>query len=95
MKIDNKTVEKIAHLARLELSEEEKTAMVSDLSTILGWMEQLNEVDTTTAEPLTHMSHEINSFREDVASNELSVEEALFNASEKTSIYFKVPKVIE
>ena len=47
MKIDQKTVEKMAHLARLELSEQEGVKMVEDLSKILNWMDQLKELDTT------------------------------------------------
>jgi aspartyl-tRNA(Asn)/glutamyl-tRNA(Gln) amidotransferase subunit C len=95
MKIDKSTVENIAHLARLELSESEKDKMVDDLSKILVWMEQLNEVDTENIEPLTHMSEAVNVFREDIANNQLSRERALFNAPQKDDTYFMVPKVIE
>jgi aspartyl-tRNA(Asn)/glutamyl-tRNA(Gln) amidotransferase subunit C len=95
MKIDKSTVENIAHLARLELTETEKGKMVDDLSKILVWMEQLNEVDTDSVEPLTHMSEEVNVFREDVANNQLSRDRALFNAPLKDETYFMVPKVIE
>jgi aspartyl-tRNA(Asn)/glutamyl-tRNA(Gln) amidotransferase subunit C len=95
MKIDEGTVNKIAHLARLELSQEESTRMVQDLSKILDWMEQLNEVDTTGIEPLTHINQEVNIFREDVADNQLSRERGLRNAPLKNEAYFMVPKVIE
>ena len=95
MALTPQDIGRIAHLARLELSESERTKMVTDLSSILGWMEQLNEVDTTTAEPLTHLSYEINAFREDLATNELTTQEALFNAPSKTNSYFSVPKVVE
>lgn len=95
MKIDEGTVQKIAHLSRLELSSEESTKMVEDLSTILDWMEQLNEVDTTGIEPLTHINPDVNVFREDVADNRLSRERGLRNAPLKNEEYFMVPKVIE
>jgi aspartyl-tRNA(Asn)/glutamyl-tRNA(Gln) amidotransferase subunit C len=95
MKIDQNTVKNIAHLARLELAEQEETKMVTDLSKILDWMDQLAELDTTNVEPLTHMSEEVNVFREDNAKNRLSREEGLFNAPSKTAEYFRVPKVIE
>lgn len=95
MKIDEGTVNKIAHLSRLELSKEESTRMVEDLSKILDWMEQLNEVDTTDVEPLTHINQDVNVFREDVADNQLSRERALKNAPLKNETYFMVPKVIE
>jgi aspartyl-tRNA(Asn)/glutamyl-tRNA(Gln) amidotransferase subunit C len=95
MKIDQKTVKNIAHLARLELSEQEEVKMVEDLSKILNWMDQLKELDTTNVEPLTHMSEEVNVFREDVGKNELSREKGLKNAPSQNGEYFQVPKVIE
>ncbi len=95
MKIDEGTVNKIAHLARLELGGEEAVKMVDDLSRILDWMEQLNEVDTEGVEPLTHMNAEVNVFRKDEAANELSRERALRNAPMEDGAYFLVPKVIE
>jgi aspartyl-tRNA(Asn)/glutamyl-tRNA(Gln) amidotransferase subunit C len=95
MKIDQKTVEKMAHLSRLELSEQESQRMVGDLSKILNWMDQLKELDTTNVEPLTHMSEEVNVFREDIAKNALSREKGLKNAPCQNGEYFQVPKVIE
>ncbi len=95
MEIDKKTVEKMAHLARLELSEQESEKMVEDLSKILNWMDQLKELDTTHVQPLTHMSEEVNIFREDIAKNELSREKGLKNAPSHNGEYFQVPKVIE
>ncbi|RFS15478.1 Asp-tRNA(Asn)/Glu-tRNA(Gln) amidotransferase subunit GatC [Emticicia sp. C21] len=95
MKIEQQTVKKIAHLARLELSEQEEVKMVEDLSKILDWMDQLKELDTTAVEPLTHMSEEVNVFREDVANNQLTREQGLKNAPKQDGEYFLVPKVIE
>ncbi len=95
MKIDQKTVKNIAHLARLELSEQEEVKMVDDLSKILNWMDQLKELDTTNVAPLTHMSEEVNVFREDIVKDELSREKGLKNAPSQDGIYFQVPKVIE
>lgn len=95
MIIDQKTVEKMAHLSRLELSEQESEKMVGDLSKILNWMDQLKELDTTNVEPLTHMSEEVNVFREDIAKNTLSREKGLKNAPSQNGEYFQVPKVIE
>jgi aspartyl-tRNA(Asn)/glutamyl-tRNA(Gln) amidotransferase subunit C len=95
MKVSTETIEKIAHLSRLELSEQEKKAMTNDLTNIVTWMEQLNEIDTTGIEPLTHMTDEINAFRDDEAQNTLSRAEALLNAPQKDEVYFNVPKVIE
>lgn len=95
MKIEQQTVKKMAHLARLELTEQEEVKMVEDLSKILDWMDQLKELDTTEVAPLTHMSEEVNVFREDLAKNQLSREKGLKNAPKQDGEYFLVPKVIE
>jgi aspartyl-tRNA(Asn)/glutamyl-tRNA(Gln) amidotransferase subunit C len=95
MKIDIETIDKMAHLARLELQPDEKEKMAEDFTKILDWMNQLNEVDTTGIEPLTHMHAGVNVFREDIAYNALTKEEGLFNAPQKNKDYFMVPKVIE
>jgi aspartyl-tRNA(Asn)/glutamyl-tRNA(Gln) amidotransferase subunit C len=95
MKIDKKTVEKIAHLSRLQVSADEVSEMQTGLSKILNWMEQLNEVDTSGVEPLTHMSSEVNVLREDKAVNRLSREDGLKNAPKRTADYITVPKVVD
>ena len=95
MKVDKKTVDEIAHLARLELNEEEKKEMSVEMSKILDWMEKLNDIDTSSVEPLIHMSQEINVLREDKEGEMLSHEDALKNAPKKDSNYFRVPKVID
>ena len=95
MQLSIETLQKIAHLARLEFEEEGAEKMMADLSRILDWVEQLNEVDTEGVAPLTHMSAEQNVLREDVAEEPLALERALFNAPKKDSHYFRVPKVLE
>lgn len=94
MKIDKETVEKIAHLGRLTLTEEEKEKSIVELSEILSFMEKLNEVDVTNVAPLIHLNDEVNVLREDVEKQELTREEALKNAPLKNEEYFKVSKVI-
>ena len=94
MIIDQDTVEKIAHLARLELTGEEKKAMIKDMNKILDFMDKLNEIDTTGVEPLVYMTNEVNSLREDVIKQEISHEEALLNAPKQDGEYFLVAKVI-
>jgi len=94
MKIDKDTVDKIAHLARLELSAQEKVEAIKDMNRILGFMDKLNEVDTSAVEPLIYMSAEINVLREDVVKQEITHEEALLNAPEKDKDFFHVAKVI-
>lgn len=95
MNITQETVKKIAHLARLDTNPKETEAIQSDLTKILNWMEQLNEVDTEGIEPLTHMSNEVNVFRKDKAENTLTPDDGLKNAPDHTESYFTVPKVVE
>jgi aspartyl-tRNA(Asn)/glutamyl-tRNA(Gln) amidotransferase subunit C len=95
MTIDKETVEKVAHLARLDLAEDEKEKMIADMNKILGFMDKLNEIDTSGIEPLVYMTNEINVVREDVIKHEITHEEALLNAPKHDEDYFLVAKVIE
>ena len=95
MNIDKETVEKVAHLARLELAEDEKEKMIADMNKILGFMDKLNEIDTSGIEPLVYMTNEVNTTREDVIKQEITHEEALLNAPKHDKDYFLVAKVIE
>lgn len=94
MKIDQDTVNKIAHLARLELTEGEQAEMIKDMDKILDFMAKLNEVDTSAVEPLVYMSNEVNVLREDVVKQEITHEEALQNAPKHDADFFHVAKVI-
>ena len=69
--------------------------MLTDMNGIIAFVEKLNEVNTDGVEPLTTMSHEVNSFREDEVKPHLSHERALKNAPKKDQDYFRVPKVLE
>ncbi|WDF54082.1 Asp-tRNA(Asn)/Glu-tRNA(Gln) amidotransferase subunit GatC [Mucilaginibacter sp. KACC 22063] len=95
MKITEETVDKIAHLARLEVSADEKQELIGDMTRILDFMDKLNEVDTSNVEPLVYMTDEVNTFREDVVKQEVSHEEALENAPQHNADYFMVAKVLE
>jgi aspartyl-tRNA(Asn)/glutamyl-tRNA(Gln) amidotransferase subunit C len=95
MTIDKETVDKVAHLARLELAEDEKEKLMGDMGKILDFMAKLNEIDTTGVEPLVYMTDEINVLREDVVKQEITHEEALLNAPKHDDNYFLVAKVIE
>ncbi len=94
-KIDIKTVEEVAHLARLEFNEEGKTEILNDMNRMLAFVDKLNEMDTTNIEPLIYMTDERNIMREDESKQTLNQKEALKNAPKKDSDYFKVPKVID
>ena len=94
MIITEELFDKIAHLARLEFSDEEKEEMMKDMTRIVDWVEKLEELDTGNVEPLTSMSHEMNVLRKDEPTGHLSRETALQNAPQSENGFFKVPKVI-
>ena len=94
MAVTLKDVEHIARLARLECSEAEKETFTHQLNAILAYVEQLNKLETTSVEPLSHVIEYQNVFREDVVQPGLTPSEALKNAPAKTEKFFKVPKVI-
>jgi len=95
MKVSKEMVERVAKLAKLEFDESGIAAMQKDLDRILDLCEKLNEVDTDNVEPLIHMTETNNRWREDEAKCVVDKQEALKNAPDKNSDYFKVPKVIE
>lgn len=94
-KIDIKTVDEVAHLARLEFTEEGKAEILNDMNRMLAFVGKLNEMDTEGVEPLIYMTDEVNVMREDEPEVTISQKEALKNAPKKDSDYFKVPKVID
>jgi len=87
-------VEHVASLARLSFSEEEKKQLMEQLNEILSYMEQLNSLDTSNVEPLSHVIELKNVFREDSVKPGLTRDEALHNAPTKSEKFFRVPKVI-
>ncbi|MEO9483484.1 MAG: Asp-tRNA(Asn)/Glu-tRNA(Gln) amidotransferase subunit GatC [Ekhidna sp.] len=94
MKITKEIVRKTAHLARLSFNDAKEQQMIEDLQKMVDWVDKLREVNTEGVEPLTGMSTEMNAFREDTISNQISRESALKNAPKHDSEYFRVPKVI-
>lgn len=95
MKISEKEIEHIAALARLSLSEEEKVLFGSQLSSILEYMDKLNELDTKDIEPTSHVLSLSNVMRGDVPKDSITRDEALMNAPEHTEKFYRVPKIIE
>ena len=91
--IEIKDVEHVAKLARLELSEEEKIKFSKQLGDILKYIEQMNEVDTTGIEPMSHAIDFSNVMREDVEYYEQTREELMANAPDREGDFFKVPKI--
>ena len=94
-KISRKDVEYVARLARLKLSETEKEAHAEQLNKILGYMDKLNQLDTTHIKPTFHVVGMQNVFREDIFKPSIPVNNALQNAPDKKDNFFRVPKVIE
>lgn len=95
MEITDDLVEHIAHLARLEFEGEKKEAIKADLTKIIGFVDQLNAVDTEGVDPLIFMTESINVLREDEVKETITQVEALKNAPHKDSDYFKIPKVLK
>lgn len=95
MEITDELVEHIAHLARLEFEGEKKEAIKADLTKIIGFVDQLSEVDTEGVEPLIFMTNSINVLREDEVKETITQVEALKNAPHKDSDYFKIAKVLK
>jgi aspartyl-tRNA(Asn)/glutamyl-tRNA(Gln) amidotransferase subunit C len=95
MKISKEEIEHIASLARLYLSEEEKELFGSQLSSILDYMEKLNELDTRDIEPTSHVLPLSNVMRDDVPGRSIPREDALKNAPDRTDKFYRVPKIIE
>jgi aspartyl-tRNA(Asn)/glutamyl-tRNA(Gln) amidotransferase subunit C len=85
----------IAHLARLELAEAELETMARQLTTILDYVDQLKQVDTTGVLPLAHPLPVENVFRADEPVPSLAVDEALANAPRRLGDFYEVPAVFE
>jgi len=95
MSVDKATVAKIASLARIRMSDEEVAAMVPELNGILGWVEQLGEVDVSGVEPMTAVIPNRLRLRDDAVTAGGIRDKVLANAPAPEHGFFGVPKVIE
>ena len=95
MSVTKKDVAYVADLARLQFNEEERESLADDLNQILDFMTTLEEVDTSDVEPLEHVIDLEYRLRKDEAKEPLSHEDALKNAPDADTDYFRVPRVIE
>jgi aspartyl-tRNA(Asn)/glutamyl-tRNA(Gln) amidotransferase subunit C len=95
MAVDKDTVAKIAKLARIRVSEEQQAALAGELSNILGWIEQLNELDTEGVAPMTSVVAMKPKLRDDEVTDGGYPDEILANAPEPAHGFFTVPKVVE
>lgn len=92
--ISDETIENVGILAKLELSDEEKKQAKSDMETMLEYFDELNELDTSHVEPMSHIFPIHNVFREDVVTNGDDREQMLSNAPNKKDGAFVVPKTV-
>jgi len=92
MEITKEQIKHLAHLSRLELSEAELEAMQVDMTKILDFVAKIESMDLKRVAPLTQMSKSVDVMREDEEANMISKEEALKNAPDANSDYFRVPK---
>ena len=94
MRITKEEILAVAHLARLEIADASIDAFSDQISSILDYIDQLNEVDTTGISPTSHAVFLTNAFRKDERKAHLGREEALANAPESENGFFIVPRVI-
>lgn len=97
MNIDQRLISRLEHLARLELTQEERQNLEKDLNNILQMVETLQQVNTDGVAPLSQVNEPGDEpvWREDQVQQPITREEALKNAPEQDGAYFKVPKVID
>ena len=95
MALDQSTVRRIATLARIRVPDGELDRLAGELSNIMGWIEQLGEVDTEGVEPMTSVVAALLLMRADVVSDGACAEKVLANAPQREGDFFAVPKVVE
>lgn len=95
MSVDKTTVQRIARLARIDVAEDRLEPMAAELSHILNWIEQLDEVNTDDVEPLSSVTGHALPMREDACTDGGIPEKVLANAPESASGFYVVPKVVE
>jgi aspartyl-tRNA(Asn)/glutamyl-tRNA(Gln) amidotransferase subunit C len=95
MSVDKATVKRVARLARIAVSDDEAESLKGELNTILGFVEQLNEVDVTGVEPMTAVIPMRLKMRDDVVTTGDIAGKVLANAPVASDHFFAVPKVVE
>lgn len=95
MEVNHALIDKLSLLARLEIKPEEKEKLRTDLEQMIGFIEKLQELDTTGIEPLMHLTEEINVLRADELKGSVTREAGLENAGGHNDQFFLVPKVIK
>jgi aspartyl-tRNA(Asn)/glutamyl-tRNA(Gln) amidotransferase subunit C len=93
--LDPATIGRIARLARIRIEDWQAEQLGHELNSILGWIEQLNEVDIEGVKPLTGVAQVALAMREDAVTDGGLVEEVLANAPDRAGSFYAVPKVVE
>lgn len=92
--LTKEAVERVAHLSRLEFSEEELEKQFEQLGSIIDMMDSLSEIDTNDVPPLNHVMDIQNVFRQDDVHESMGVEKVLSNAPSENENMFQVPKIV-
>ena len=95
MALDQETVRRIATLARIKVPEENLDPLAGELNNILGWIEQLSEVDTDDVQPMTSVVETVAPQRPDVVTDGGAPDQVLRNAPQAEGAFYTVPKVVE
>jgi aspartyl-tRNA(Asn)/glutamyl-tRNA(Gln) amidotransferase subunit C len=95
MSVDTATVKRVARLARIAVSDADAEALKAELNTILGFVEQLNEVDVAGVEPMTSVTAMTMKMRADVVTEGEQADSVVANAPAREASFFVVPKVVE
>lgn len=95
MQVDEATVRRIARLARMRITDDEAKSLVGELSGILDWVEQLDDVDTANVEPMTRVVAQALTMRDDVVTDGEKADDVTANAPLTEDHFFVVPKVVE
>jgi aspartyl-tRNA(Asn)/glutamyl-tRNA(Gln) amidotransferase subunit C len=95
MPLDKSAIETIAYLARIRIADDELESLAGELEQIIGWVEQLSEVDTDGIEPMTSIASMILPERADAVTDGACADKVLVNAPDPAGPFFTVPKVVE
>jgi aspartyl-tRNA(Asn)/glutamyl-tRNA(Gln) amidotransferase subunit C len=95
MSVDRATVRRIARLARIAITDDEARRLEQELSGILDWVAQLNEIDTSAVEPMTRIAAMKIKMRKDEVTDGFCADDILKNAPKVDDHYFVVPKIVE
>ena len=95
MSIDNSTVKKVAILARIEVKKDEEEKLILELNNIMGWVDELKQVNTENVDPMLSVFNESMMMRDDNPQSNFNTDEILKNSPKNNTGFFVVPKVVE